>query len=99
MLQEEVAKVARTATEYELCPHNATEQNLIRTADDAAQRLEDVARKIERLLTDNKVEIRDAQSGCLLTFGRLAGRGRRLQKQSYFNTLARKKWGGGEDVE
>jgi len=51
--KEEVAKVARTATD-ELCPHNATEQNLIRTADDAAQRLEDVARKIERLLTDNK---------------------------------------------
>jgi MoxR-like ATPase len=52
--KEEVSRVALTATEYELRPHNTTEQNLIKTADDAAQRLEDVARKIERLLTDNK---------------------------------------------
>ncbi len=52
--KEEVALVARAASEYELRPHNTTEQKLIKTADDAAQRLEDVARKIEKLLADNK---------------------------------------------
>jgi len=54
MLLRRSGEGSACTTEYELCPHNATEQNLIRTADDAAQRLEDVARKIERLLTDNK---------------------------------------------
>lgn len=52
--KDEVSRVVRAATEYELRSHNTTEQNLLKTADDAAQRLEDVARKIEKLLADNK---------------------------------------------
>jgi MoxR-like ATPase len=52
--KEEVGKVARAAREYDLRPNNATEQNLIKVADEAAKRLEDVCRKIEKLLSENK---------------------------------------------
>jgi MoxR-like ATPase len=52
--KEEVGLVVRAAREYGLRPNNTTEQNLIKVADDAAKRLEDVARKIEKLLVENK---------------------------------------------
>lgn len=52
--KEEVNKVARAAREYDSRPSNTTEQNLIKVADEAAKRLEDVALKIEKLLTKNK---------------------------------------------
>lgn len=52
--KEEVDKVIRAAREFDLRPNNVTEQNLIKAADDAAGRLEDVARKIEKLSADNK---------------------------------------------
>jgi MoxR-like ATPase len=52
--KEEVSIVARVASEYDLRPNNTTEQNLIKAADEAAKRLEDVCRKIEKLLTENK---------------------------------------------
>lgn len=52
--KEEVGKVARAKSEFDLRSDDTTEKNLIKTADDAAGRLEDVARKIERLLAQNK---------------------------------------------
>ena len=52
--KEEVDKVVRAEREYELRPSQQTEKNLIKASDDAASRLEDVARKIEKLLSDNK---------------------------------------------
>ena len=53
-VKEEVDKVIRAARDFDLRPNNVTEQNLIKAADDAAGRLEDVARKLEKLLADNK---------------------------------------------
>ncbi|RUT14606.1 hypothetical protein DSM107010_01520 [Chroococcidiopsis cubana SAG 39.79] len=44
----------RAAREYNLRPSNTTEQKLIEAADNAASRLEDIARKIEKLIADNK---------------------------------------------
>lgn len=52
--KEEVGSVIRATREYELRPNQHTEKNLIKTADEAAGRLEDVARKVEKLLVDNK---------------------------------------------
>ncbi|URD53509.1 AAA family ATPase [Chroococcidiopsis sp. CCNUC1] len=52
--KEEVGTVVRAAREYDLRPSNTTEQKLIEAADNAASRLEDIARKIEKLIADNK---------------------------------------------
>ena len=52
--KEEVGTVVRAAREYDLRPSSTTEQKLIEAADNAASRLEDIARKIEKLIVDNK---------------------------------------------
>lgn len=52
--KEEVKKVQLAAKEYELLPYNETEKKLIKIADDAAKHLEDVCRRIEKLLSQNQ---------------------------------------------
>jgi MoxR-like ATPase len=51
---EEVLKVQTAAKEYSWRSDRRTEQNLIEAADNAAHRLEDIARKISKLLENNK---------------------------------------------
>ena len=52
--KEEVKKVQEAAREYDFHPHHDTELELIETANEAAKHLEDVARQIEKLLSQNQ---------------------------------------------
>ena len=51
--KSEVDKVVRAAKEYDFKPCDATEQKLLGAADNAARTLEDIYRKIEKLLSQN----------------------------------------------
>lgn len=60
--KEELAKVETAARGYNLKSDRQTERKLLDAADDAALRLEDIARKIEKLIAENRGKnVRKAQ--------------------------------------